>query len=90
MPFYPHCITKCEKSWTDLYVNWMRLDFVFLELMIKYLLAGIARGLGPVYFNFVDIFSLHDLPYIWSTVHLLTQKIMWWLLYVTIIVLIII
>lgn len=68
----------------------MRLDFVFSELMTKYLQARIARGWGPVDFNFVDIFNRHDLPYIWSTVHLVTLKIMWLLLYVTIIVLIII
>lgn len=59
--------------------------------MTKYLLAGIARELGPEHFNFVDIFNLPDVTYICKTAHLLAQKIMWWLLlYDTIIVLIII
>lgn len=48
--------------------------------MTKYLLAGMTRELGPEYFDFVGIFNLHDVTYIFNTIHLLAQKIMWLLL----------
>lgn len=69
----------------------MNLYFVCLELMTKYLLARITRELGPEHFDFVGVFNLHDVTYIFNTIHLIAQKIMWLLLlYDTIIFLIII